>query len=45
MAITKKEQKQIQKEVSEQSLSIFSVILFNNQFKCITHHTHSSNNM
>ena len=31
MAITKKEQKQIQKEVSEQSLSIFSGILFNNQ--------------
>ena len=31
MSITKKEQKQIQKEVSEQSLSIFSGILFNNQ--------------
>lgn len=31
MAISKKEQKQIQKEVSEQSLSIFSGILFNNQ--------------
>ena len=31
MAISKKEQKQIQKEVSQQSLDIFSGILFNNQ--------------